>query len=187
MVTWRAALLFGLAMLGGVAGAVAVPGWPNPWLVAALSLAGVTVLSMMDYALAGAPGEVRLARAGETQTRLGESATVTLSVTNGSVRPLRGEVRDAWVPSAGATGYAHEVSLDPGETVELAAELTPTRRGDRRAVRVTVRSYGPAGLAFRQTSHRRADALTPPWTVTVLPRFDSRKHLPEKLSRLRVI
>jgi uncharacterized protein (DUF58 family) len=42
-----------------------------------------------------------------------------------------------------------------------------------------VRSLGPLGLAARQ-GRRRA-----PWTVRVLPPFHSRRHLPEKLSRLR--
>ncbi|WP_328824155.1 DUF58 domain-containing protein [Verrucosispora sioxanthis] len=49
---------------------------------------------------------------------------------------------------------------------------------------LTVRSLGPLGLAFRQRGGRPG---TPPWTVRVLPRFDSRRHLPERLSRLRVI
>ncbi len=74
--------------------------------------------------------------------------------------------------------------MPPGGTVTLAAELTPTRRGDRPAVRVTVRSYGPLGLAFRQRAEHPA---TPPWTLRVLPRFASRRLLPEKLARLRVL
>jgi uncharacterized protein (DUF58 family) len=44
---------------------------------------------------------------------------------------------------------------------------------------VTVRSFGPLGLAARQGSHRV------PWTVRVLPPFTSRKHLPSRLARLR--
>jgi uncharacterized protein (DUF58 family) len=44
---------------------------------------------------------------------------------------------------------------------------------------VTVRSIGPLGLAARQGKHQV------PWTVRVLPPFRSRRHLPEKLSRLR--
>lgn len=57
--------------------------------------------------------------------------------------------------------------------------LRPTRRGDRHADRVTIRSYGPLGLFSRQGSHKV------PWTVRVLPPFTSRKHLPSKLARLR--
>jgi len=133
-------------------------------------------------------GEVRLRREGPTQVRLGDSATVTLHVTNESVRAMRAVVRDAWVPSAGAADpYAHGITLDPGETGAVATVLTPTRRGDRPAARVTIRSYGPLSLAFRQTGRRRSDQLTPRWTIRTLPEFPSRRLLPEKLSRLRVI
>jgi uncharacterized protein (DUF58 family) len=44
---------------------------------------------------------------------------------------------------------------------------------------VTVRSLGPLRLAGRQGGHRA------PWSVRVLPPFTSRRHLPEKLARLR--
>ena len=57
--------------------------------------------------------------------------------------------------------------------------LRPTRRGDRRTERVTVRSLGPLGLAARQASP------TVPGAVRVLPAFDARRHLPGKLARLR--
>jgi uncharacterized protein (DUF58 family) len=187
MTTWRAAALLALGVTVNLVAALAVPGWPDPWLMALVVLGAVALVSTLDFLVAAAPSEVTLSRSGDRQTRLGETATVTLALTNRSVRPLHGQVRDAWVPSAGANTYAHDVSVEPGETVELPVELTPTRRGERRAVRVTIRSYGPLGLGFRQTTGRRSDAITPPWTVTVLPRFDSRKHLPEKLSRLRII
>ncbi|EST23921.1 hypothetical protein M877_25905 [Streptomyces niveus NCIMB 11891] len=44
---------------------------------------------------------------------------------------------------------------------------------------MTVRSFGPLGLAARQGNH------DVPWTVRVLPPFTSRKHLPSRLARLR--
>jgi uncharacterized protein (DUF58 family) len=53
-------------------------------------------------------------------------------------------------------------------------------------VRVTLRSYGPLGLAYRQRPARWNEAVTPPWTLRVLPHFPSRRLLPEKLARLRV-
>lgn len=71
------------------------------------------------------------------------------------------------------------MTVPPGERRRLSTVLRPTRRGDRRAEQVTVRSYGPLGLAARQGSHRV------PWTVRVLPPFTSRKHLPSRLARLR--
>jgi uncharacterized protein (DUF58 family) len=63
--------------------------------------------------------------------------------------------------------------------VLLRTSLTPTRRGDRRTARVTVRCTGPLGLAARQRS------LDVPGRVRVLPPFHSRKHLPSRLARLR--
>jgi len=179
-VTWRPAVL--LAAGTPVAVLLPAPGWY------ALGLALLVLLVCgLDLALAGATGDLALTRDGDRQVRLGESATVTLTVTNQGVRPVRLDLRDAWVPSAGAVPAGHRALLDPGDTVRLDATLTPTRRGDRPAVRVTPRSYGPLGFAYRQQSGRRARAGTPQWTLRVLPRFDSRRLLPEKMARLRVI
>jgi uncharacterized protein (DUF58 family) len=52
---------------------------------------------------------------------------------------------------------------------------------------VTIRSYGPLRLAYRQTTRGQSRRLTPRWTLRVLPPFHSRRFLPEKLSRLRII
>jgi uncharacterized protein (DUF58 family) len=186
MITWRVPALVVVVGLGAVVAAGALDGPLWTWLLA--GTAGVAVLVLLDLLVAAPPAEVALHREGRAEVRLTESATVTLHVTNTSVRTLRAWVRDAWVPSAGASGpYAHELTLDPGESAAIETVLTPTRRGDRPAVRVTIRSYGPLGLAFRQTSRRRSDQLTPPWTLRALPEFRSRRLLPEKLSRLRII
>jgi len=181
MITWRAAAAL-------TAGAVLVAFLPSPWLFVTVVAAAVLVLSIVDFAIAGALRDLRLARDGDRQVRLGEAATVTLTVGNDGVRQVRLEVRDAWVPSAGARGpYSHRLLLAPGAGTELATQLRPTRRGDRPAVRVSLRSHGPLGLAYRQHTVRRADRVTPQWTLRVLPPFTSRRYLPEKLARLRVI
>jgi uncharacterized protein (DUF58 family) len=88
-------------------------------------------------------------------------------------------LRDAWLPSAGATPRAQPIDIPPGERRRLVSTLTPTRRGDRTAAQVTVRAIGPLGLAGRQRRHQV------PWSLRVLPPFASRKFLPEKLARLR--
>jgi uncharacterized protein (DUF58 family) len=178
VITGRAALLCAL-------GALIPPLTPAPGLAVLAVLGVLLVASVVDWALAARVGAVRLERRGATQTRLGEPVTVTLLVTNGGRRTLRGRIRDGWVPSAGAAPYEHRLRIPAGDRRALETTLRPTRRGDRPAVRVTIRSYGPLGLAFRQTWHRKADRLTPPWTVRVLPPFTSRRFLPEKLSRLR--
>lgn len=178
--TWRAALLLAV-------GALTLPAWPSPFAGLLVMTGVVLLLVLLDRALAAPPGALTAAREGDRTVRLGGTATVALLLHNPSGRTLRARVRDAWVPSAGAhpdVPPSQLVRVEPGATVALPSRLTPLRRGDRPAVALTVRSFGPLGLGFRQRSGRPA---TPPWTVRVLPRFDSRRHLPEKLSRLRVI
>ncbi|WP_213453620.1 DUF58 domain-containing protein [Rhizomonospora bruguierae] len=180
MITRRAGLLLAAA-------AFTLPLWPWPWLGVALMAGLVIAFCLLDAALAAPLERITARREGARAVRLGERADVELRLHNGSERRLRAEVRDAWVPSAGAHPELHHVVAEPGGTVTLPATLTPTRRGDRPAVRLTIRSYGPFGFAYRQSRGRRALAATPPWTLRVLPRFESRRLLPEKLSRLRLI
>ena len=168
-ITGRTALVAALGALLAPLGAV----WL--WAVVALLLVGVAV----DLALAGRVADLRMARAGATSTRLGQPIEVTLLVTNAGRRRVRGVLRDAWLPSAGAEPRTQPLDIPPGERRRLVSTLTPTRRGDRTAAQVTVRSLGPLGLAGRQRRHRV------PWSVRVLPPFASRKFLPEKLARLR--
>ncbi|TDC68584.1 DUF58 domain-containing protein [Micromonospora sp. KC606] len=178
--TWRAAVLL-------LVGALTLPVWPAPLVGVAVMTGAVLLLCAVDWALAAPLRAVAAARDGDRSVRLGGTATVTLRLTNTAGRTLRAQVRDAWVPSAGAVGTVppqRVTRVAPGGTAALPSRLTPTRRGDRPAVALAVRSLGPLGLAFRQWAGRPA---TPPWALRVLPRFDSRRHLPEKLSRLRVI
>ncbi|HEY2724926.1 MAG TPA: DUF58 domain-containing protein [Pseudonocardiaceae bacterium] len=170
--TGRTALL---AVLGALLVGIALPGWWGLLVVEGLLLGGVAV----DLARAAPVRALRFDRAGDTSVRLGEPAQVSLTVHNVGARPLRGVLRDAWPPSAGAAGNRHELAIPPGERRRLSTTLRPTRRGDRQAHRVTVRSVGPLGLAARQGSHAVS------WTVRALPPFTSRKHLPSRLARLR--
>ncbi|GAA3883519.1 DUF58 domain-containing protein [Streptomyces sedi] len=174
--TGRTALIAALGAL--VVGLL--PGWHGVLAVGLPLLAGV----LYDLARAAPVRALRLTRDGDTSARLGETAEVRLTVTNPEGRPLRAELRDAWPPSSWQPGTAfaaarHRLTVPPRERRRLTTTLHPTRRGDHRAVRVTVRSHGPLGLAARQGSHEV------PWTVRVLPPFTSRRHLPAKLARLR--
>ncbi|MEC3978812.1 DUF58 domain-containing protein [Amycolatopsis sp. H20-H5] len=144
-----------------------------------LAVAGVLLLLVLvDLLLAGTVRGLDFVRSGASSVRLGEPAEVTLTVANPGGRAVRGLLRDAWPPSAGAEDR-HRLSLPAGERRALVTKMLPTRRGDRQAYRVTVRSLGPLGLAARQGSHEV------PWTVRVLPPFHSRKHLPSRLARLQ--
>jgi uncharacterized protein (DUF58 family) len=170
--------LTGRAALAALAGALVILAFRDAAAVAAVNgllLAGIAV----DVALAGAVRPLRLARSGDTSVLLGEPAAVNLTVDNTGRRRVRADVRDAWQPSAGARPHHGRLGVQPGGRARLVTTLTPDRRGDKTAAAVTVRSYGPLGLAARQ------GRLTAPWTVRVLPPFASRRHLPGKLSRLR--
>src|SRR5262249_26209312 len=150
MITWRPPLLFGI-------GLATLWVWPDPWLALLILLGAILLASIVDLLLTPAPSALRLARSGGKAVRIGEETEVHLEVTNPTEYAYRLRVRDAWVPSAGATPYQHALDLEPDETAVLTTTLRPTRRGDRPAVRVTLRAYGPLGLSFRQLGHARAD------------------------------
>ncbi|GAA4709878.1 DUF58 domain-containing protein [Nocardioides conyzicola] len=143
------------------------------WVLAVLLLVGV------DLLLAPAPASLSLERPPVGSVRLGEPTATRLVATNGSRRRLRGVVRDAWQPTAGASPNRHRVALAPGDRAALTTPLLPRRRGDLRATGVTVRLRGPLGLAARQRTRQVAGA------VRALPPFESSKHLPSRLARLR--
>ncbi|MFD8779640.1 DUF58 domain-containing protein [Streptomyces sp. NPDC059916] len=175
--TGRTALLAAL-------GSLPVGIWEPSWTGILAVNTPLALACACDFALAAPVRRLRLTRSGDTAVRLGDPADVTLTVTNPSRRPLRAQLRDAWPPSSWPPGTEvaasrHRLTIPPGERRRIITRLLPTRRGDRKADRVTIRSYGPLGLFTRQGSH------DVPWTVRVLPPFHSRKHLPSKLARLR--
>jgi len=176
-ITGRTALI---AALGALLVGLLLPGWVG---IVAVELPLLLAI-LYDLILAAPVNQLRFTRSGDTSVRLGERAYVNVVVTNPSRHLSRLQIRDAWPPSswreeAGEHAGRHLMRIAPGERQQFTTALHPTRRGDRKAHRLTLRSFGPLGLAARQGSH------SVPWTVRVLPAFTSRKHLPAKLARLR--
>ncbi|MEV6332531.1 DUF58 domain-containing protein [Streptomyces sp. NPDC051909] len=170
--TGRTALL---AAIGSLPVGILAPSWTGMLAVNA----PLTLAILCDYAMAAPVRKLQFTRTGDTTVRLGDAAEVRLTVTNPSRRRLRAQLRDAWPPSGAQNPTRQKLTVPAGERRRITTTLRPTRRGDRRAERVTVRSFGPLGLAARQGNHEV------PWTVRVLPPFTSRKHLPSRLARLR--
>ncbi|MFG3259290.1 DUF58 domain-containing protein [Streptomyces sp. NPDC048172] len=175
--TGRTALI---AALGALLVGLVLPHWLGLLAVEIPLLLAI----LYDLARAAPVRQLVFTRSGDTSVRLGEQVNASLVITNPTTRPLHADLRDAWPPSAWSpsaepTPGRHELHIAPGERQRVTTTLQPTRRGDRQAERITVRSYGPLGLAARQGHH------DVPWTVRVLPAFTSRKHLPGKLARLR--
>ena len=142
-------------------------------------VAVVVALTALDLALAPSPRRVRITRDLPERVRLGETVRADALLTNTGSRTIRGTVRDAWQPSAGAATTRHSLRLPAGERRSFSTTLTPFRRGERRSSSMTIRSAGPLGIAMRQ-----ATILTLGY-IRVLPPFNSRKHLPSRLARLR--
>jgi uncharacterized protein (DUF58 family) len=170
--------LTGRAAVAAVIGALVVLAFRTS--TALLAVDAVLLAAIVaDVILAAPVRALRLTRGGDTRIRLGDSGKVTVVVDNPGRRPLRGIVRDAWRPSAVARPARAALAVPARGRARLTTTLTPQRRGDYAADKVTVRSLGPLRLAGRQGSH------VAPWQVRVLPPFASRRHLPEKLARLR--
>ena len=158
-----------LLSLGGV----------EAWLVAVGWIALCLVLAGVDAAAAPDPTRVAVERSAPQRALLGESVQASVRLRNNGARTLRGHVRDAWQPTAGAPAERPRIILPPGESRVIQTPLRPRRRGELRSEFVVIRSDGPLGLAGRQT--RRDE----PGMLRVLPPFTARRHLPSRLARLR--
>jgi uncharacterized protein (DUF58 family) len=143
------------------------------WLGFCLAVAAV------DLAIAGSPRAIVVSREIPSRVRLGETVAVKLMLTNTGGRAVRGVVRDGWQPSAAASTRMTRLTIPRHERRSITMGLTPFRRGTRRTAHVTVRSWGPLRLAARQAT------MAAPGSISVLPPFNSRKHLPSRLARLR--
>src|SRR5436190_20178744 len=107
-----------LALFGALVVGLRVPS--DTGLLAAGGL--LLVLVVADLVLAGSVRPLRFSRSGDTSVRLGEPCEVTLVVANPGRRPVRGQLRDAWPPSAGAA-YRHAVRVPVGERRAVVAAL----------------------------------------------------------------
>ena len=158
---------------------IALSPWPAKAFLVLLVL--LAILVAVDIGLAASPSRLRYARSPDTSARLAQQVDAGLLIHNDGRRRFRGQIRDAWPPSARAEPRAHTVNIAAGQREHVDTVLRPVRRGDQRAATVTARSIGPLGLAGRQRSR------PVPGQVRVLPPFLSRKHLPSRLAKLREI
>ncbi len=125
------------------------------------------------------PRHFTVTRAPLAPVRLSESVDHTFTVANTSGRTIRGHVRDAWQPSAGADKNISPIDVAPNRSARITTRLHPRRRGNLYASAVVLRARSRLGFAIRQTT------VPAPATLHVLPEFKSRRHLPSRLARLR--
>ncbi|HET7783287.1 MAG TPA: DUF58 domain-containing protein [Arthrobacter sp.] len=166
---------FVLLVLLGAVPVLALPGWGTVLLVAA----ALAALAAVDLLLAASLRPVHVLRSEPGNVTLHAGTDAVLKVQNDGGRRLRGVLRDAWQPSAGAQNPVQDIDVPAGEGRRVTVRLRPVRRGDLKVPHVTLRSFGPLLLAARQ---RTIDC---PGSLRVLPPFHSRRHLPSKLRKLR--
>ena len=115
-----------LLLLAGVLALVVRPvGSTAAWWVLAVAL-----LVGLDVLLAPRPGQLEVTRRpGAAPVRQGQTTSTALVVANPGRRRVRGLLRDAWQPSAGATGNRHRLDLSPGDQVlQSAVDSVPVPR-----------------------------------------------------------
>ena len=154
---------------------------PSPAMTFAVLVAALAVAVAVDVGLAATTRQLRYTRSLDRSARLAQPVHVGLLIHNDGRRRFRGQIRDAWPPSARAEPRTHRLDIPAGQDRQVQTQLRPVRRGDQRAAVVTARSIGPLGLAGRQGSR------SAPGLLQVLPPFLSRKHLPSRLAKLREI
>jgi len=156
----------------------------NAWLAAAGWVVLCAAAALGDAAAAADPRSVTVRRRMPHRVLLGQPVLSELVLRNGAdgargSRTIRGRVRDAWQPTAGAPVERQAIDIPAGEARVVGIPLLPRRRGELRSAFVVVRADGPLRLAGRQA---RIDA---PGAIRVLPPFTARRHLPSRLARLR--
>jgi uncharacterized protein (DUF58 family) len=151
----------------------------DAWLVAAGWVVLCLAAALGDAAAAPDPRRLTVTRRLPRRVLLGQPVRAELVLRNGGARTVRGRLRDAWQPTAGAPAERQRIDIPAGEARVVGVALVPRRRGELRSSFVVIRSDGPLRLAGRQA---RLDA---PGAIRVLPPFTARRHLPSRLARLR--
>ena len=168
-----------LVALGAVPVVLLSAAGADAWVTAGGWAALCILLTLADAAAAPDPRALTVERKVPRRVLLGQSAVAEVRLRNTGRRTLRGRLRDAWQPTAGAPGARSTIDIPPGEARTAAIPLLPRRRGELTSRFVVVRSDGPLRIAGRQL---RIDAAG---AIRVLPPFTARRHLPSRLARLR--
>ena len=168
-----------LVALGAIPVALLAGAGVSPWLTLCSWLLLCALLVLVDVLRAASIGALRVSREVPGRVRLGERTSASVAVHNLGTRRLRGLLRDAWQPTAGAPAARARLDVPAGERRRVEIPLLPRRRGELESAFVAIRAVGPLRLAGRQGRHAVRGA------VRVLPPFASRRHLPSRLARLR--
>ncbi|KNC20088.1 lipoprotein [Arthrobacter sp. RIT-PI-e] len=136
-------------------------------------------VTALDLALAAPPRRVGPTRTPPGGARPGEARTRVLVPRDTTPRTLRGAAREAWQPSAGARDPEQLPTGPAGGAPRPRGPPRPARRGRLHVETVPNRRTRPLGVAARQVT------VPAPGSLRVRPPFNSKRHLPSRLRRLR--
>ncbi|MDP9831843.1 DUF58 domain-containing protein [Trueperella abortisuis] len=139
----------------------------------------LALVVLADAALAPNPALLVADHDGEDSVRVGDETHATITLSNPSGRRISGVLRDAWPPSANVSPTRHAFALPARSETSFDATRRPDRRGTIHSSALTIRTFGPLGLAGRQKSAPTS------WQIHVLPPFVSRRHIPSRVRQLR--
>lgn len=154
-------------------------------LPSALTVAGVTgaalLFAALDWWFAPRPGEVGVERDIPRVVPIGATGTVSWAVRNPTPRPQRVEIADELAPSLRAERRRSRLDLPPNGRVRTSTAIQPSRRGLFRPTSISVRTFGPLRLAGRQQTRSL------PSELRVFPRFRSRDEAELRITRGRIL
>ena len=164
-----------LLLLLGLVPVVLRPGMGTVWLW----LLAVLLLVLADWVLAPSPRALALSRRPTGHGASGHRAVSELALSTEGGRAVRGDRARCLAAQRRRDGQPAPGARDArrGHPRQHTSPSRTTRRPAR--LRCDRAVPGPLGLAARQAT------LDVPGTVRSLPPFDSRKHLPSRLARLR--
>ena len=105
----------------------------DAWLVAAGWVVLCLAAALGDAAAAPDPRRIAVTRRLPRRVLLGQPVRAELVVRNGGTRAIRGRLRDAWQPTAGAPAERARIDIPTGEARVVQAELLPRRQGGLRS------------------------------------------------------
>lgn len=161
--------------VGAVAGLVALV--PAAWGAVVIVLA----VGIVDAVLAPAPWRVPATRQVRDVIPLGEEASLSWTVINPSRYPVEIAIAEDPAPSLRLQHRRTTIRVAPDATARTTTHLQPSRRGRFTLVHLTVRTFGPLGLASRQHRRSHIDHLE------VHPAFRSRREAELRVTRGRIL
>ncbi|MGA8329997.1 MAG: DUF58 domain-containing protein, partial [Mycobacterium sp.] len=98
---------------------------PTPAASFVILMALLVLAVLVDIGVAASPAQLQYDRLPVDSVRLGEPVRLGLLIRNDGRRRFRGQVRDAWAPSAQAEPSAHAVDIAAGRMQRVDTWLRP--------------------------------------------------------------